>query len=143
MPKSNAPKNIWPSTALAILKNPDFIFSVFALVPSGDMAINEPLSFFIFSIATSVRPLPGLDLSTGIPPIYLRNLPRIGVLNKVYFPKNVIFASRPKIAAKPNTPSQLDVCGPAIRIKFSLPEIGGTNPSTFHPKILKNHLANH
>ena len=63
----------------------------------------------MFSIATSVSPLPGLDLSTGMPPIYFKNLPRIGLLNKVYFPKNVILASRPKIAAKPKIPSQLEV----------------------------------
>jgi hypothetical protein len=44
-----------------------------------------------------------------MPPIYFKNLPRIGLLNKVCFPKKVIFASRPKIAANPKTPSQFDV----------------------------------
>ena len=95
----------------------------------------------MFAIATSVSPFPGFDLSTGIPPMYFKNLPKSGLVNKEYLPKNEILASSPKIAAKPKMPSQLDVCGPAISIRFLLPSIGGTDPSTFHPKIFKRHLA--
>ena len=63
----------------------------------------------MFFIAISVKPSPGLVLSTGIPPIYFKNLPRIGLLKRVCLPKKVIFASNPKIAANPKTPSQFDV----------------------------------
>ena len=51
---------------------------------------------------------PGLDLSTGIPPIYLKNAPR-PYLKAVCFPIKVIFASSPASAATPKIPSQFDV----------------------------------
>ena len=139
--KSNAAVKIFASTASAICKNPVRHCFVFERVPSGAIAIKEPLSFSMLATASLTSPEPGLFLSTGIPPMYFKNLPKRGCLNKVYFPKKDILASKPIIAVKPKTPSQLDVCGAAMRTKFSLSFILGISPSIFQPNILSKNLA--